>query len=326
MNPIHIVGLGLAGSLAAWECIKRGIQVTAWDDAGGDTSSLVAAGMITPITGQRLKPTWRGPELLSCARQTYGEIEEYFGVQLQREWRLRRVFRDASMRDWFHRRLAAGEFYEYGVTEIEPGEVDGVRYPFGGMEHGNVLTIDIPQLIRSIRSSVELRSYSLPSSLVIDCTGYRALSDPRWSWLPIEPSKGEILDVNIHGLSIDHILTNGTWILPVGDGRYRIGATHDWDDHDPQPTSEARTTLLEAVRRMIDHEILVESQRAAIRPSTQFKRPLIGRHPLEHNRFLLNGLGAKGALQGPFAAQQLVGHITDAAAIDAEIDICRWYP
>ncbi|MFM8770648.1 MAG: NAD(P)/FAD-dependent oxidoreductase [Candidatus Kapaibacterium sp.] len=325
MTSVHIVGMGLAGALAAWEFLKRGVLVTAWDDTTGDTSSNVAAGMITPITGQRLKPTWRGEELMTIAQQTYSSIEHHYGVVLQRHWTLRRVFRDAAMQEWFRRRFDGGEFDAYGVTEIPAGEHDGVRYPFGGMKHGDVLTIDIPSLVRAVRSIVEWTSNPGPTSAIVDCTGYRALNDPLWSWLPIEPSKGEILDVTIPGLGLEEILTNGTWILPVGDDRYRIGATHDWDDHDPQPTGQARASLLESAKRMVSQEIIVTGQRSALRPSTKFKRPLVGRHPQDHQRYTLNGLGTKGALQGPYAAAQIAACVFDGIEPDDEINIARWY-
>lgn len=326
MTSVHVVGMGLAGALAAWEFLKRGVLVTAFDDAAGDTSSNVAAGMITPITGQRLKPTWRGEELVARARHTYSEIEQHFGIVLQNDWKLRRVFRDASMQQWFRKRYDANEFAPFDVTEITAGTHEGVDYPFGGMSHGNVLTIDIPGLISAVRSSVELTQSDKGADAVIDCIGYRALNDPMWSWLPIEPSKGEILDVRIQGLTIDHILTNGTWILPMGDDRYRIGATHDWDDHDPTPTLRAREELLAAARKMVHQEIVVEGHRAAIRPSTQFKRPLVGRHPTLPGRYTLNGLGTKGALQGPYAASQLVDCVLQGAEPHDEINVTRWYP
>lgn len=325
MTSVHIVGMGLAGSLAAWEFMRRGVRVSAWDDASGDTSSMVAAGMITPITGQRLKPTWRGPELMALARQTYQDLEDHFGIELKREFHLRRVFRDDSMQEWFRRRFDSGEFAAFGVTEIPPGVTHGVHYRHGGMEHGNVLTIDIPLLVKMVRSTVEWTPHPSPSDVIIDCTGYRALADPLWSWLPIEPSKGEILDVVIPGLDMQDVLTNGTWILPVAGDVYRIGATHDWDDHDPRPTQKAREDLLASARLLVEHEISVVGHRAAIRPSTRFKRPLVGRHPEHASRFVLNGLGTKGALQGPFAAAQLVACVLDGIEPDADMNITRWW-
>lgn len=323
MNHVHIVGFGLAGALLSWELQQLGVDVSMEDLNELDTSSRVAAGMITPITGRRLKPTWRGAELTNIARSTYEAIERVYGVELWRDWTLRRVFREEIMQTWFHERLERGEYHPLNVSEIGVGTLDGVEYPFGGFSHDGVATVHIPTLV-SVLMSGTVQPVPQPS-LTVDCTGYRALQDPRWSWLPIEPSKGEILDVTIRGLHLDHVLTNGTWILPVGGEQYRIGATHDWDDQDPLPTERARTKLIEEANRLFHHHIQVDAQKAALRPSTKFKRPLVGIHPLEPTRAVFNGLGTKGALQGPWAARQLARHLVVGEPLDPEIDIQQWW-
>lgn len=329
MNRAHIVGTGLAGSLLTWELQKLGVEVTSTDTNEPESSSQVAAGMITPITGRRLKPTWRGHELTLIARTTYEEMESTFGEPLWRDWTLKRVFKEEIMRTWFHERLERNEYDPIVVTDIEPGEHDCIRYPYGGFQHGDVATVDIPTLIRHVNERLSNQRGNLNTTQIPDvtitCTGYRTLHHPLWSWLPIEPSKGEILDVSIPGLELDHVLTNGTWILPVGGSRYRIGATHDWDDHDPHPTDAGRIKLLADAQQLIHTEIIVLGQRAAIRPSTKFKRPFAGRHPLDQKQAVFTGLGTKGALQGPWAAQQLARHLVLGEPLDQEIDINRWW-
>lgn len=317
------MGFGLAGALLAWELQKLNVLVTSDDLNESETSSRVAAGMITPITGRRLKPTWRGSELTQIARATYSEVETKFGVKLWHEWTLRRVFREEIMRTWFHERLAHGEYEPMQITDIAPGTHDGVGYPFGGFEHGGVATVDIPSFVDLMKPKEN--SGSADADVTVTCTGYRALSSALWSWLPIEPSKGEILDVTIPGLFLDHVLTNGTWILPVGGDKYRIGATHDWDDQDPQPTVRGREKLLEAATQLVHREIIVTGHRAALRPSTKFKRPLVGRHPIDTAQAVFTGLGTKGALQGPWAARQLARHLAFGEPLDTEIDIQRWW-
>ncbi|MBK7032882.1 MAG: FAD-binding oxidoreductase [Ignavibacteria bacterium] len=329
MNHAHIVGTGLAGSLLAWELKKLGVEVTSVNTNDPESSSHVAAGMITPITGRRLKPTWRGNELTQIARTTYAEMEKTFGVSLWRDWTLKRVFKEEIMRTWFHERQERNEYDPIVVTDIEPGIHDGINYPYGGFQHGDVATVDIPTLIRHVEGSFSKHINDAATThspdITITCTGYRTLHHPLWSWLPIEPSKGEILDVSIPGLELDHILTNGTWILPVGGSVFRIGATHDWDDHEPHPTGAGRDKLLADAQRLIRNEIIVLGQRAAIRPSTKFKRPFAGRHPLDQKQAVFTGLGTKGALQGPWAAQQLARHLVLGEPLDPEIDINRWW-
>lgn len=332
VRHIHIVGFGIAGALIAHELLRQGLRVTISDTFDSESSSRVAAGMITPITGKRLKPTWRGPELTSIAERVYREIGEQAERSLWRDWTLRRVFREPQMQTWFADRHQRGEFNHLAVHEIAPGEHDGTNFPFGGFMHGGVATVDLSSVIETVRGRVEcLPTIPEQPDATVWCTGYHALHHELWSWLPIEPSKGEILDVQIPDLRIDHILTNGTWILPVpeSDGScgatYRIGATHDWDDHDPRPTEVGRDYLLQQAMMMVSHNIIVTNHRAAIRPSTQFKRPLVGRHPQYADQYVFTGLGTKGALQGPWAAQQLVALLLEGSPLDNDVDCARWW-
>jgi glycine/D-amino acid oxidase-like deaminating enzyme len=318
---IHIVGLGLAGSLLAWELRALGVRVTAEDEHDPESSSRVAAGMITPITGRRLKPTWRAGELTRLALDTYSAISREIDRPLMRAWRLRRVFREAIQMEWFHARERTGEYAPITVAPLAPGVHQGVHYPHGGFEHDGVYTVDMSALVDAMR----LEPDGSGADLVVWCTGVAAHVDPRWSWLPLEPSKGEILDVVIRGYGLDHILTNGTWILPVGEDRYRVGATHDWDDHDPHPTEKGRAALLAAIEPLVSHPIEIVGHRAAIRPSTRYKRPLVGRHPVDSAHAIFTGLGTKGALQGPWAARQLARHLVVGEPLDPDIDIQRWW-
>lgn len=324
----HLVGFGLAGALLLHQLQKRGVRVTVNDRVDPQSSSHVAAGMITPITGQRVKPTWRGQELQEFARRTYAELEHDLGISLWKDWSLVRVFRTDTMRTWFEQRRDTGELEQYSVEALAPGVHDGIEMPYGGFRHAGVATVQMPTLLSALRTKhVEMfvDEPDLSADVVVTCTGAAVLEDPRWSWLPIEPSKGEILDVRIEGDTCDYIRTNGTWILPCGDSIFRIGATHDWDDRDPRPTDAARTLLLSEASKMVAGDITVLDQRAALRPSTKYKRPLVGRHPVDIGHAVFTGLGTKGALQGPWASHQIAEHLVNDADLDPEIAITRWW-
>lgn len=328
MRHVHIIGFGLAGALLMHELRKRGIHVTVNDHLNPESSSNVAAGMITPITGQRLKPTWRGQELHAIARNVYAELEHDLGVSLWKDWSLVRVFRTETMRSFFEQRRDRGELDHLSVEALAPGMHEGIEMPHGGFRHAGVATVQMSALIEAMRqryADVFVDQPELRADVIVTCTGIGVLNDPRWSWLPIEPSKGEILNVHIEGDTCDYIRTNGTWILPCGNSVFRIGATHDWDDHDPQPTQAARDALLQAASMMITGTITVLDQRAALRPSTKYKRPLVGRHPLDHRHAVFSGLGTKGALQGPWTSHQIAEHLVNGAEIDPEIAIVRWW-
>lgn len=328
IRHVHIVGCGLAGALLMHELRKRGIHVTVNDRIDPQSSSNVAAGMITPITGQRLKPTWRGEELTAHARRTYAELEDVLGIPLWKDWTLVRVFRSEMMRTWFEQRRDRGELNNLDVEELSSGVNNGIDMPYGGFRHGGVATVHIAGMLAAMRTTFADAFIDAPAEdadVLVTCTGAAVLHDPLWSWLPIEPSKGEILDVRIDGDQCDHIRTNGTWILPCGDSVFRIGATHDWDDHDPTPTEAARETLLAEAAKLVHRTITVIDQRAALRPSTKYKRPLVGRHPETDRNAVFTGLGTKGAVQGPWSAHQLAEHLVNGVELDPEIAIARWW-
>ena len=56
MKPkkILIVGQGIAGSVLGWHLIKAGHAVLIVDRNHHESSSIISAGIINPITGQRL--------------------------------------------------------------------------------------------------------------------------------------------------------------------------------------------------------------------------------------------------------------------------------
>src|SRR5690242_11907361 len=110
---ILIVGQGLAGTLLAWEFERAGISFTMVDDGHASAASLVAAGLLNPITGRRFVKSWHIDTLLPAARLIYRELEEALGVTLWREKRIRRLFADDRERRIAQEKFARGEFGDY---------------------------------------------------------------------------------------------------------------------------------------------------------------------------------------------------------------------
>ncbi len=360
-----IVGQGLAGTWLAWVLSNEGHLVRIVDPQVAQTASRVAAGIVNPLTGQRVKPTWRGDTLIPQARAAFREFERAinahetavgtnahetaFGTQVWRDIELRRVFRDEATQQWFEKRMASGELNSMRVSRIRQGEFDGISYPHGGCIVHDAALIDVPSFLDKgraalqrkgadiVRASVDLHDVdaiawdsSHMSDIVVWCIGIDALKHPLWSWLTLEPSKGEILEVvmlpaegDIDTPPMNYILNSGTWIAPLANGRYLVGATNDWDDHVPTPTEQARRTLIDDAQRMTGRTFDIVDHRAAIRPSTLRKRPLIGRHPVDSRHAILTGLGTKGCQLAPWAARQIVDHLLNDTPLDPEVDITQ---
>ena len=87
-----IVGQGLAGTCLAWELRLLRASVVVIDREATVTSSRVAAGLITPVTGKRLVKTWRWDELRPAAWEFYRHIESELGCSFLRETSMVKVF------------------------------------------------------------------------------------------------------------------------------------------------------------------------------------------------------------------------------------------
>ncbi len=329
-----VVGQGLAGSWTAWFLRQAGVTVRIVDPNHPTTSSRVAAGLITPITGRRLHTTWKGAVVTPEAYTAYQEIEQRSAARILHRRALRRIFRDADMPALFAKRMQTDEFDWLRVSLIEAGQHDGISYPFGGFEV-DAATVDTAAFLDVMRDELHVdhgtvdvntwRALEAEYDAVVWCDGWTAMQHPLWSWLPFAPVKGEILDVHVPGMTIDHVLSAGIWMIPMGNERYRLGSTYDWDTLDDVPTEAAREHLLTQAEQLIQRRPVVEGHRAAVRPSSHMRRPYVGPHPLYPRQYICNGFGTKGSLLTPWVCRHLVDTIVAAAPLDIEIDVRQWW-
>ena len=111
-NKVLIVGDGLAGTLMAWECVKRGLNFEQWSN-GSPAASDVAAGMFNPVSFRRILPQWDAANHAARARIAFQGIEKSLGIALWHEVPIIRVFPDANYADLWEERAS-------GTHEVSP--------------------------------------------------------------------------------------------------------------------------------------------------------------------------------------------------------------
>ncbi|MDB6167374.1 MAG: hypothetical protein JWM88_238 [Verrucomicrobia bacterium] len=321
-RDVLIVGQGIAGTLLGWELERAGIPFEIVDAGHARSASQVAAGMLTPITGQRLVPGWRFDELLPVARAAYCEMETAWDVPLWRDMRVRRIFASDRERIIFREKSAAG------LLGPHAGDADEEGFWIEGAAQ-----VDLSSLISSARARWRGRGVlreggfdwegDFPShELIVDCGGRAA---GRFGFVPWEYSKGEIISVRVDELDPRVILNRGHWILPMAEGIARVGATHESGKTDVTPTPEARAALEASASTILNRAFSIVDHQAGVRVNLPDRRPVAGRHPEMRRLGILNGLGARGALFAPWLARQWVNHLTEGVAFEAEIDVARFW-
>ena len=112
--------------------------------------------------------------------------------------------------------------------------------------------------------------------------------------------------------------------MPNGNDNYKVAATYNWTDKDSLPTEEGKKELLDKLDAIINCEYTVLEHFAGVRPTVLDRRPLVGEHPIHKSMYILNGLGTRGVMLGPYLAQLLFNSIENKTELDPQVDIVRF--
>lgn len=342
-----IVGQGLAGSLLAYHLLKEGNKVLVIDKCEKYTSSKIAAGIVHPITGRRMVKSWKADALIPFARKFYHEIENEIGAQLFFDLPLIEIYSSVKNRnDWAIRSSDSG-FENYIGNEINQSEiVNCFAADFGGITICNTGFLDCGKLILLMgdyfkkKTAIDHSFFSFndlivtndgvkwkntSSSKIIFCEGASVLINPFFNRLPFLPAKGEILEILSEDLPQQYIINQEMYILPVGNHRFKVGATYGWNFENDKPTIQGRTQIELFLKRFLKSKFQILSHEAAIRPTIQDRRPVIGLHPSNSAIGIFNGLGTKGVMLAPYFANQFSLFLNKENPIDAEVDVKRFF-
>lgn len=344
-----IVGQGLAGTTTAWRLWQRNQRFRIVDSMEPVTASKIAAGLVTPVTGKKQVLTRDWSLYWSEADKFYRAIEDLLQIRIWEECGAIRWFLTDQERQQFLGRLGSGGYSGIDIQEISPVITSEVHAPLGGYHMQPAARLNLPEYLTASRTffeqhgmfeAMEVRAedfvltetaVTLPRldaefNCVIWCTGYREATSGQFREIDFRPVKGEILTVSLPqeiGRETWHF---GGWLAPVPGASklFRTGSTYDWDRLDQVPTSNAVESILAKLAQVISGTPVIRDQVAAVRPAVSDASPVIGRHRQYPQFAILNGLGAKGTLWAPRAADVLVAAILNGEPIPSDLTCHRW--
>jgi glycine oxidase len=342
---VIIVGQGLAGTTLAWQLQEAGQRVLLIDAQEPVTSSKIAAGLMTPITGQRLALSWRASELLPIAQKFYERIERLTGQNFFHARRAVRLFKtDEERLAWSERSLQPA-FQAYLVNPpadplLEPDIVD----TSGGGFEMHAAQLDVAAYLEASRSSLEHEPMTLDwhrdvtfgsddisvqgrkAKRLISCEGFAAARNPYFTWVPFNAAKGDILTVRFHRPVPPKCLHRGIWLAPTSDPDvFRAGSSYDLTNLDQEPSASARSEIESKLQEFLRVPYAVIHHQAAVRPIIQESKALIGMHPKYDRLGFFNGLGSKGALHAPWFAQCFTDFLARGLPIPAAHDVQKHF-
>lgn len=337
-----IVGQGIAGTLLAIELLNKGKSVVMIDDEHSSSSSKVAAGIINPITGRNYVKSWMIDPLLEEAKIQYIAIENELNISCIRELNILRSLHTPKEENMWSERMFDPLYTKYmGSGEIQLEQVLKIIHaPLSFGEIKNALQIDLNAIIKAFRASMLANNKLITTTFSFDALtigntikyedihaekivfseGYKVIDNPFFNYLPFDPVKGEVLIIEIaDGFDIN--LRDKQFITPIGDNHYWCGSGYKWQFEDSKPTAEGKLEIVKQLDAILKVPYNILDHKAAIRPATKTRKPIMGLHPEFSNVFIFNGLGTKGSSLGPYFAKQFSSFLTSNMPVLKDVDI-----
>ncbi len=338
--PILIVGGGLAGTALGWILHEHGVPFLIVDPNEAGTCSKIAAGLVTPITGKRVKPSWRVEELLPVALALYRRVEKLLGAEFYHERPLVRLFKEPREVEWWRGRASEAGLEQWvdataplvdpalvhsefgGFIQRQAGWLDTAAYleasrlffeNIGAWRQGIIAEVDVEA------SNQRISWHGKDFSHVVFCRGAEQRTGSRYfSWLKFDCARGVIAALKID-LPETRIINRGCWLLPHRAGYWRAGSTYEFDLTTPMEISIA--DLQGKLSRLLRIPFEIGETQAGIRPIIKHRQLVLGRHPTHPRVCVFNGLGSKGVLRAPFFAKMLAEHLLDDKALEPVVDV-----
>ena len=334
-----IVGQGIAGTTLAHKLYETGNSVHLIDNKHQSSSSLIAAGVIHPMSFKRVVLSWKADALIPVAQAHYNSFEANFKTKVFHELNMTRVFSSMEEQNNWQGRMADSPMKDF----IEDNE-SSLDFPFGSGKVNMAGRLDVALYLSKSNEffkeeeiiSEEQFDYSqlkyfetgveykgIVAENIVFCEGYKINQNPYFNYVPLNPTKGEVLVIRTQDLP-NCILSQGCFVMPMGDDKYVLGATYDRENINQEPTKIGKEELLEKLKNMGNFDFEIIEHRAGVRPTTHDRRPILGAHPKYHKMYIFNGLGSKGVMLAPYFASELIEHITKGTQLNKEVSVSRY--
>lgn len=340
-----IVGNGIAGVCLAEVALQHNKTILVFDN-GSQPSSRIAGGLYNPVVLKRFSEIWKAKEQVDLVESFYPELEKKLQVTFDYKLPIFRKFASIEEQNNWFQAADKPSLSDFLNTKLVAQVSPLISAAFGFGEVLNTGYLDIKSLVENYSNYLKdqnllveetfyysriefledgVKYDAIQAKQIVFCEGFGLHANPFFNDLPLNGTKGELLIIKAPKLKLEGIVKSNIFLLPIGNDLYKVGATYNWQDKTNEPTAEGKSELLTNLEDLISCDYEVVHHFAGVRPTVKDRRPLVGTHHKYKQLHILNGLGTRGVMLGPFLAKQLFEYLEEQKPLESEIDIRRFY-
>lgn len=336
-----IVGQGIAGTVLAFQLMLAEKSFCIVDKGHEFSSSHVAAGVINPLVLKRMTVSWRAEEFLQKCHSFYPKIDQHLGITSFHPLPLNKLIKSKDEELYWQKRyknIGLEGFVDYDLKDANNPfytenfklgtvkktawlDLKGLLDEYRGVlkRNGNLIEEEFEYL------ELECRKYKeIVFDKIIFCEGSGCTENPFFNHLPFSFNKGDLLTIKAPDLDIKEIYKKKVFVVPLGDSLFRVGATYERDYLSSYDPKLKRQELIDDFKQLFSCAFEIVDQESGLRPSVKDRRPLIGKHPVMTNFYILNGLGSRGCLMAPLLVEEFIDFVEKGIGLDREVNIERF--
>lgn len=334
-----IVGGGYAGIFFAHQLIKNNRTFIIFSE-NGKSASQVSAGIVNPVVLKKFTTFWLANEQIDFLNKTLSEVTEYTGRNYLTIENIHRIFHDKSEQELWLKKSDTEELQPFLYPEFK--SLKTVLNPFatGSVNLSARLNVQafFDDFNAFFKKDSHLREdrfdYSKISGNTYDdisfkhivfCEGIGVKKNPFFSEIPVTANKGHHLKVKLSE-PLDHQLTlkKKHFLFPINDEFHYYGGTYDPNERGDQVDDFAKQQLIDGLSEFYPYDFEIQEVNFGFRPTVRDRRPILGRHPEHSDLYVLNGLGARGILNGCYFSNELYEHVENQKPLMPEVDMKRF--
>lgn len=342
-----IIGAGIAGTSLALELHKKKQRLLLIDQFKENSSSRVAAGMLSPIVPRNVQKTWKCFEIFPNVYDYYRQWEEILNEKFIYQIPGLQIHKNAShTKNWRKRSKERG--FDILLEDIPPEKNNyPFELPFGGSINLLSGRLDVQKFMDSAQDFLRIHGHTIINAScnyaeiveqsdfveyknhkakgIIFCEGYGVRHNPWYSIIPLNPSSGDLFTYEIKDLDPSYIYKMKEWIIPIGEDKWLAGSTYHFENDDETIYSKDADEMLAQFKEWIKLPIKILEHKKGVRPTVHGRRPYLGSRNDHPRLFVYNGLGSKGSSLVSYFSPKYAEHLVDKSDLIPEIDVNRLF-